>query len=277
MKTTHGPIRLAGVLVAIVVALAGLRGVANAGSIVQATDGAVTASQPFTVVNATLGDDMRVTLDRYSAPAGEVHFYVTNSGKLEHELVVIMTDLAADRLVANPDVPGKVEEQIHMGETGDIDGGRFTGLALELGPGNYVIICNELGHYLAGMHVAFTVTQPVVNVSLDDKLMITLDRTAIYAGPLVFAVSNRGALTHEMLVLQTSAAPADLEVDPSEPAKVSEDTKIGESGDIPAGRFSGLGITLEPGTYLLICNQPGHFAGGMFHQLIVLPIPSGDE
>ena len=276
MKTTHGPIRLAGVLVAIVMALVGLRGVANAGSIVQATDGAVTASQPFTVVNATLGDDMRVTLDRYSAPAGEVHFYVTNRGKLEHELVVIMTDLAADRLVANPDVPGKVQEQIHMGETGDVAGGRFNGLELQLGPGSYVIICNEIGHYTAGMRIAFTVIQPTVNVSLDDRMTINFDQT-IYAGPVVFGVTNRGAVTHEFVVLDTKLAPADMQANPEEAGKVVEDGNIGETHDISAGRFSGLGLDLAPGVYMVICNEPGHFAAGMHFQLTVLPLPGGDE
>jgi uncharacterized cupredoxin-like copper-binding protein len=38
-----------------------------------------------------------------------------------------------------------------------------------------------------------------------------------------------------------------------------------------------LGITLEPGTYMVICNEPGHFAGGMHLELTVLPLPGGDE
>jgi uncharacterized cupredoxin-like copper-binding protein len=276
VKSRSRSIHLASVLI-MVLALAGLRGVADAATVVQAPARASTEAEPFTVVTATVGDDMRVTLDRYSAPAGDVRFYVTNSGKLTHELVVLKTDLPADKLVASTEVPGKVVEQVHMGETGDIEGGRFNGLQLQLGSGSYVILCNELGHYMAGMHVAFTVTQPVVNVTLDDRLTITLDRTTIYEGPVVFAVTNRGAMTHELLVMATSVAPENMPADPEVPAKVSEDTNIGETGDVPAGRFSGLGITLAPGIYTLICNEPGHFAGGMHHQLIVLPAPAGDE
>jgi uncharacterized cupredoxin-like copper-binding protein len=217
---------------------------------------------------------MRVTLERYTVPSGKVLFLVTNAGKLTHELVVLKTDLAADMLSLDPDAPGKVVEDLHMGETGDIEGGRFNGLELTLGPGHYVILCNELGHYMAGMHVDFTVVEPMVNVSLNDNLTITMDRTTVYAGPIVFGVTNRGAMTHEFLVLATSTAPAD---NPEEPGKVSEDANIGETGQVPPGRFSGLGLALEPGTYMVICNEPGHFAGGMHLKLTVLPLPGGDE
>ena len=274
---SKGTIRLSSVLVTIgVLALSGFGGPANARSNDSPIPPTVRAEQ-FTVVNATLTDDMRLTLDRYTVPAGNVHFLVTNSGGATHELVVLKTDLAADKLVANATVAGKVEEQGHMGETGDIAGGRFNGLGLQLGAGSYVIICNEIGHYSAGMRVAFTVTAPVVNVSLDDKMSITLDKTTVYEGPVTFAVSNRGAVIHELVVLATNMAPDELPADPEQIGKVSEDFNIGETGDIPARRFSGLQLILAPGVYMVICNEIGHFAGGMHTTLVVLPAPTGDE
>ena len=186
MNTLSHRARIASVLViGGILAMAGLGGTAQAGAAPTASDDSVT------IVKATLSDSMQITLDRYSVPAGQVRFLVTNAGHSTHELVVLKTDLAADQLVANPDEPGKVEEQVHMGETGDIDGTRFNGLQLELGPGSYVIICNEPGHYMAGMRVAFTVYQPTVNVSLDDHMAITLDRSTVYAGRVLFAVTNR--------------------------------------------------------------------------------------
>ena len=120
---TDKSLRVASVLVAIVLTLAGFGGVANAGIIsAPAVPSTATAADPITTVTATLGDDMRITLDRYSVPAGDVRFLVSNVGQATHELVVLKTDLAADSLVANPDVVGKVEEEIHMGETGDVSG-----------------------------------------------------------------------------------------------------------------------------------------------------------
>lgn len=272
MKTLSHRSRIASVLViGGILAMAGLGGTAQAGAAPTASDDSVT------IVKATLSDSMQITLDRYSVPAGQVRFLVTNAGHSTHELVVLKTDLAADQLVANPDEPGKVEEQVHMGETGDIDGTRFNGLQLELGPGSYVIICNEPGHYMAGMRVAFTVYQPTVNVSLDDHMAITLDRSTVYAGRVLFAVTNRGAALHELVVLRTNTPPDQMQPDPEEAGKVEEDGHIGEIDGVDPGRFSALQLDLEPGNYLLICNEPGHFAAGMHLQLTVLAAPGGDE
>lgn len=235
------------------------------------------SSIPTTVVTATLSDSMQLTLDHYSAPAGYVEFLVSNAGAATHELVVLRTDAPANALAPNPDEAGKALEDIHMGETGDISGGHFNGLVLALGAGHYSIICNEPGHYMAGMHVDFEVTAPVVNVTLDDSMTIKADQTTIFAGPVVFAVSNNGKVTHEFVILDTNAAPDQLPMDADEPTKVSEETDIGETGDIPAGRFSGLGITLQPGVYLVVCNEPGHFMAGMRFELLVLPAPTTDE
>jgi len=269
-----GSIRIASVLITIAaLALAGLGGSAKAESTMSAT----ATNDSFTTVNAIVGDDMRITLDRYSVPAGNVHFLVTNTGAITHELVVLKTDEPANQLAANPEEAGKVIEEIHMGETGDMPAGRFSGLGLSLGAGHYVILCNELGHYMAGMRVDFTVTATVVNVSLDDNMTITLDRNIVYAGPVVFAVSNRGAALHEFVVLATGVSPDLIPFDPEEPTRISEDTNIGETGDVPAFRFSGLGLDLAPGVYTVICNEPGHFTAGMHATLIVLEAPSGDE
>jgi len=267
-------IRIASIVFTIAaLALAGFGGSAKAESSTPAT----ATNDSFTTVNATVGDDMRITLDRYSAPAGIVHFLVTNAGAVTHELVVLKTDLAANQLVADPAQAGKVVEEIHMGETGDISAGRFSGLALPLGAGHYVILCNEIGHYMAGMRIDFTVTAAVVNVSLDDSMSVTLDQNVIYAGPVLFAVSNRGAAIHEFVVLATDVPANLLPFDPQEPTKVSEDANIGETGDITALRFSGLTLDLAPGVYTVICNESGHFMAGMHAILTVLAAPGGDE
>src|SRR5205814_9566805 len=141
-------------------------------------------------------------------------FLVTNKGAAVHELVVLKTDLSASELAADPDQPGKVIEDLHMGETGDIPAARFSGLGLPLGPGHYVILCNEIGHYMAGMRVDFTVTASVVSVSLDDSMNISLDKNVVYAGPVVFSVSNRGAAIHEIVVPATRASPDLMPLDP---------------------------------------------------------------
>jgi uncharacterized cupredoxin-like copper-binding protein len=108
------------------------------------------------VVNATL-TEMKITLDRASVPAGPVTFNVKNSGTVEHELVVLHTDLAEGKIPPDPEEPGKVDETGSLGESGEVAAGASKSFTLTLPAGSYVLICNEPGHYAAGMHLAFTV------------------------------------------------------------------------------------------------------------------------
>jgi uncharacterized cupredoxin-like copper-binding protein len=46
---------------------------------------------------------------------------------------------------------------------------------------------------------------------------------------------------------------------------------LGEVPEIDAGEAGHLTLTLEPGTYILYCNMPGHVALGMWTLLTVVP------
>jgi uncharacterized cupredoxin-like copper-binding protein len=107
-------------------------------------------------VNATLTDS-KVIVDRDNITAGRVIFTVKNTGTLEHELVVLKTDVAADKITADVDEPGKMSEEGSLGESGDIAAGETKTFSLDLTPGHYVFMCNQPGHYMLGMHIAFTV------------------------------------------------------------------------------------------------------------------------
>ncbi len=107
-------------------------------------------------VTATL-TDTGIILDQKSVTSGEVTFVVKNEGTLLHELVVVKTDLAPDKLPADADEPGKVSEEGSQGESGDLNAGETKEFKLNLDPGKYVLMCNEPGHYLMGMHVALLV------------------------------------------------------------------------------------------------------------------------
>jgi len=107
-------------------------------------------------VNATL-TEMKIALDRTSIPAGPVTFVVKNSGTVVHELVVLQTDVAQDKLVADAAQAGKVVEIGNLGETGDMAVGESKTFTVTLPAGHYVLMCNEVGHYAGGMHLGFTV------------------------------------------------------------------------------------------------------------------------
>jgi uncharacterized cupredoxin-like copper-binding protein len=112
-----------------------------------------------TPVNVLL-DDFRVRQDAAVVPAGTVSFRILNQGPTSHEVIVVRTDRAADKLplqrdglTVNEEAPGI--ELLDEVEGLDIDD-RQT-LVLELPAGNYVLYCNLEGHYLGGMHEALTV------------------------------------------------------------------------------------------------------------------------
>jgi len=106
-------------------------------------------------INATL-TDMKISVDKTSISAGTVKFVVKNSGAVIHELVVMKTDVAQDKLVAG-DEAGKVDETGNVAETGDVIAGGSNTFSVLLPAGHYVLICNEVGHYVGGMHMPFTV------------------------------------------------------------------------------------------------------------------------
>ena len=104
-----------------------------------------------------------------SAPAGNVTFVVKNTGTVDHEMIVLKTDLPADKLpvVDAGDPPAKVtsgavkvDEAHNIGETGDPNlkpGTSRTFTVKNMVAGNYVLVCNVADHYVKGMHAAFTV------------------------------------------------------------------------------------------------------------------------
>jgi uncharacterized cupredoxin-like copper-binding protein len=107
-------------------------------------------------VNVTLTDN-KIVLDQASVPSGKITFQVKNTGTMVHEVVVLKTDVAADKISPNPEEPGKMSEDGSQGESGDLEVGQAKTFTLDLAPGNYVLICNQPAHYQLGMHIAFVV------------------------------------------------------------------------------------------------------------------------
>lgn len=104
------------------------------------------------VVHATVAE-MSISLDTNVVSAGEVRFIVRNVGAVEHEVVVIKTDVSQDK-IGPGDEPDKVSEDGSVGEVDEIAPGTTKSATLTLPAGKYVLICNEPGHYAAGMHTA---------------------------------------------------------------------------------------------------------------------------
>lgn len=90
------------------------------------------------------------------------------------------------------------------------------------------------------------------------------------AGQVSFDATNAGTMPHELVVLATALAPEDL---PTEQGAVDEDGAgvelIGEIEQFAAGDSTSGTFTLDAGTYVLICNIPGHYQQGMRAALTV--------
>ena len=119
---------------------------------------AAQGTQPGTggQVSVTL-TDTGVTLAQTSVSSGPVTFKVKNAGSIVHELVVVRTDIAQDKIQPNTDEPSKMSEEGTQGESGDLEAGLTKDFTLNLSAGKYVLMCNQPGHYMAGMHIAFVV------------------------------------------------------------------------------------------------------------------------
>lgn len=130
----------------------------------------------------------------------------------------------------------------------------------------------------------------VVNVALGESgltYFVRPDRTAVEAGTVTFAVSNVGELTHEFIVYSNrdDVATAGLSINTEEDVAILDaESVIGaapyatppivpsdkEPGDadhrIPGGGWGAeLTVDLAAGKYILLCNLPGHYAGGKQH------------
>lgn len=114
---------------------------------------------PMTV-QATLRE-WTIKLNASSVPAGKITFQVANQGAVEHELVILRTDVAPTALAMNAAEPGTAEEDsTEVKDVGEIDAvtpGTSKTAVFDLAPGKYVLICNEASHYQAGMETAFEV------------------------------------------------------------------------------------------------------------------------
>ncbi|HSD82737.1 MAG TPA: hypothetical protein VLG46_02705 [Anaerolineae bacterium] len=102
---------------------------------------------------------------------------------------------------------------------------------------------------------------------------IALSSDVIKPGKVTFVVKNNATdQTHEFLVTQTDHPQDQIPVEAGA-AQFSEDSLnvLGEVEDIDSGAIKRLTLELTPGRYVLVCNLPGHYQGGMHAEFTVTP------
>lgn len=114
--------------------------------------------ESVTTVNVELGE-YYIKPDKSEVPAGKVRFVAKNVGQLEHELIVLKTELAADQLPYNEKEQKAEEEQAGqvLGEIepDELPPGKSAEMTLDLAAGHYVLLCNLPEHYKNGMRIDF--------------------------------------------------------------------------------------------------------------------------
>jgi uncharacterized cupredoxin-like copper-binding protein len=97
--------------------------------------------------------------------------------------------------------------------------------------------------------------------------------STLKAGTTTFNISNNGAIEHELLVFKSDLAPSAYPTDAA--GDIKEDgagiTLLSDGDNIAVGGAQARTIDLAPGTYLFVCNIPGHFKAGMFLVVTVTP------
>ena len=101
---------------------------------------------------------MSITLDHDALKPGRVTLQAENRSKtLVHE-VLIARDSGAKELPFDAKHDRVVETRVHpLGEISYLAPGKTGTLSLNLKPGNYVLFCNQPGHYKNGMIARLTV------------------------------------------------------------------------------------------------------------------------
>jgi uncharacterized cupredoxin-like copper-binding protein len=129
-----------------------LTALATVATVVTVTAGVAGAAAP-TTVNVKL-KEFKVLPSVKTVKAGKVTFVVANIGKINHEMVVVKTNVAPGKLKENAE--HEVSEKGAVGEV-VVDHGKKGKVTLTLKPGKYQLLCNLPSHYTAGQYAGFTV------------------------------------------------------------------------------------------------------------------------
>jgi uncharacterized cupredoxin-like copper-binding protein len=106
-------------------------------------------------------------------------------------------------------------------------------------------------------------TVPVTMGSPEEYSLVP-EPAEVAAGAVSFEVVNEGTIEHEMVVVKTDKGAANLATDGE-----ADETGAVDEIVLGAGESGDLKVDLEPGTYALVCNLPGHYEEGMYADFTV--------
>ena len=132
---------------------------------------------------------------------------------------------------------------------------------------------------LPGLKVNVTLSDAGDSMMNQEPMMatLTMDPATVHSGKVSFVVSNQGILAHQLVVLPlpsdgpgTRRTGADGKINESQSlGEASRSCGSGAGDGIAPGSAGWTTITLKPGRYELVCDEPWHYAAGMFNVLTV--------
>ncbi|MEX1255754.1 MAG: hypothetical protein WEE64_15575 [Dehalococcoidia bacterium] len=121
----------------------------------------------------------------------------------------------------------------------------------------FVTLLLGAGAVSAQTTVNVTMTDPITSTEFD----LTVDTTSAPEGEVTFAVSNAGGIGHDFLVIDTDLPANQLPiVAATNSVDLSQVDVAGSTPVIPGGGSDTLTLNLTAGSYILLCNVPGHWS-----------------
>jgi uncharacterized cupredoxin-like copper-binding protein len=104
-------------------------------------------------------------------------------------------------------------------------------------------------------------------------MSVRIDRQVIKAQKVELDITNWSrSVVHEVLVVPVDSPDAPLPYDYGAGQVVEDQIHVlADSSELKPNESKTLEVDLSPGSYLLLCNVPGHYASGMVVPLTVTP------
>jgi uncharacterized cupredoxin-like copper-binding protein len=111
-----------------------------------------------------------------------------------------------------------------------------------------------------------------LTITMGDYSFTPSDATT-KAGTVDLSAPNDGQLLHELVLLKTNKPAGSLPLNGDEVDEEGLEAKgvdsPGEIEDVGPGQTKSTTLKLTPGTYVMICNIPGHYQRGMYGTVTV--------
>lgn len=130
-----------------------------------------------------------------------------------------------------------------------------------------------LGALLAAVP-AMASAEGTIDVKLTESPpSVTATTKTTTAGPTTFDAQNAGAIAHELVVIRTDLAADALPISGGQ-VDLGQVDVVADSQEFLPGAGGAVAADLTEGSYVLICNVPGHYGLGMRAALAVTDEPS---